>query len=248
MGVVIGETTEIGDDVLMYAGVVLGGTTLEKKKRHPTIGNNVVIGTGATVLGPITVGDNAKIGGGSVVIKPVPPGATMVGVPARIAGPKKPKGPETDLEHGRLPDPVLKAISEALDRQSKLEERVRELETALPRVVPLPMQEARVPLTLGETMETQIREALREAIDPEVGINVVDLGLIKEILINGKAVEVRMVLTTPACPLIGYLVEQVRRKARSVDGVEIVEVTILDEPWSWERFANRTGNEGMRNK
>ena len=246
MGVVIGETAEVGDDVLMYTGVVLGGTTLEKKKRHPTIGNNAVIGTGATVLGAITVGDNAKIGSGAVVIKPVPPGATVVGVPARIAGPKKPVGPETDLEHGRLPDPVLKAMSEVLDRQSKLEERVRELEMALPRVVPLtlPTEEARmVSLTPGREMETQIHEALKEVIDPEVGINVVDLGLIKEIVVNGGAVEVRMVLTTPACPLIGYLVEQVRRKTRSVDGVETVEVTILDEPWSWERFANRTGNE-----
>ena len=246
MGVVIGETSEIGDDVLMYTGVVLGGTTLEKKKRHPTIGNNVVIGTGATILGPITVGDNARVGGGAVVIKPVPPGATVVGVPGRIAGPKKPKGPETDLEHGRLPDPVLKAISEALDRQSKLEERVRKLEMALPRAVPLtlPTEEARmVSLAPGAKMETRIREALKEVIDPEVGINVVDLGLIKEVVINGGSVEVRMVLTTPACPLIGYLVEQVRRKARSVDGVETVEVTILDEPWSWERFVNRTGNE-----
>ncbi|MBM4465691.1 MAG: serine O-acetyltransferase [Chloroflexi bacterium] len=243
MGVVIGETTEIGDDVLMYAGVVLGGTSLEKKKRHPTIGNNVVIGTGATVLGPITLGDNAKIGSGAVVIKPVPPGATVVGVPARIAGPKEPRGPETDLEHGRLPDPMLKAISEVLDRQSKLEERVRELETVLPTAVPLalPMEEARmVPLTRGGKMETQIRGALKEVLDPEVGINVVDLGLVKEIVVNGGAVEVRMVLTTPACPLIGYLVEQVRRKARSVDGVETVEVTILDEPWSWERFVNQT--------
>ena len=241
MGVVIGETSEIGDDVLMYTGVVLGGTTLEKKKRHPTIGNNVVIGTGATVLGPITVGDNAKVGGGAVVIKPVPPGATVVGVPARIAGPKKPKGPETDLEHGRLPDPVLTAISEALDRQSKLEERVRELEMGLPTVVPSPAEKTKMtPLTPGRTLETQIRQALKEVIDPEVGINVVDLGLVKEIVTNGGAVEVRMVLTTPACPLIGYLVEQVRRKARSVDGVETVEVTILDEPWTWERFANRT--------
>jgi len=89
-------------------------------------------------------------------------------------------------------------------------------------------------------METQIRGALKEVLDPEVGINVVDLGLVKEIVVNGGAVEVRMVLTTPACPLIGYLVEQVRRKARSVDGVETVEVTILDEPWSWERFVNQT--------
>jgi serine O-acetyltransferase len=244
MGVVIGETSEIGDDVLMYTGAVLGGTTLEKKKRHPTIGNNVVIGTGATVLGAITVGDNAKIGGGAVVVNPVPPGATVVGVPARIAGPKKPAGPEIDLEHGKLPDPVLKAISEVLDRQSKLEERVRELEMGPPRAVPLalPTEETRmVPLRRGGEMETRIREALKEVIDPEVGINVVDLGLIKEIAVNGGAVEVRMVLTTPACPLVGHLVEQVRRKAKSVDGVENVEVTILDEPWSWERFVNRTG-------
>ncbi len=259
MGVVIGETAEIGDDVLMYTGVVLGGTTLEKKKRHPTIGNNVVIGTGATILGPVTVGDNAKVGGGAVVIKPVPPGATVVGVPARIAGPKKPKGPKADLEHGRLPDPVLKAISEVLDRQSRLEERVRELETAPPGVVPLalPTEETRIVSLTGEgKMETRIREALKEVIDPEVGINVVDLGLIKEIIVNpstssghrGGAVEVQMVLTTPACPLVGYLVEQVLRKTERVDGVETVEVTILDEPWSWERFANRAGNEGMRNE
>ena len=203
----------------------------------------MVIGTGATILGPITVGDNAKVGGGAVVIKPVPPGATVVGVPPRIAGPKKPKGPGTNLEHGRLPDPVLKSISEILDRQSKLAERVRELETALPGVVPLalPTEEIRiVSLTGGGKMETRIREALKEVIDPEVGINVVDLGLIKEIVINGGSVEVRMVLTTPACPLVDYLVEQVMRKTESVDGVENVEVTLLDEPWSWERFANRT--------
>jgi len=84
MGVVIGETTEIGDDVLMYSGVVLGGTSLEKKKRHPTLGNNVVIGTGAIVLGAINIGDNARIGAGSVVVTDVPPNTTVVGVPARI--------------------------------------------------------------------------------------------------------------------------------------------------------------------
>jgi len=89
--------------------------------------------------------------------------------------------------------------------------------------------------------EEEIREALKEVIDPEVGISVVDLALIKEIVVNGGAVEVRMVLTTPACPLVGYLVEQVLRKTESVDGVETVEVIILDEPWNWERFINRTG-------
>jgi serine O-acetyltransferase len=90
MGVVIGETSEIGDDVLFYQGVVLGGTTLEKKKRHPTVGNYVVIGAGATILGPIKIGDGARIGSGSVVVKPVPPRATVVGVPGRVVEAKKP--------------------------------------------------------------------------------------------------------------------------------------------------------------
>lgn len=130
MGVVIGETAEIGDDVLLYQGVVLGGTSLEKRKRHPTIGNNVVIGTGATVLGAITVGDNAKIGSGSVVIRPVPPGATVVGIPGRIVE-QGTQRPSPDLEHGKLPDPVARAIEELLDRQSRLEERVQGLEKLL---------------------------------------------------------------------------------------------------------------------
>ncbi|MGA2466293.1 MAG: serine O-acetyltransferase, partial [Thermodesulfobacteriota bacterium] len=84
MGVVIGETSEIGEDCLIYKGVVLGGTTLEKKKRHPTLGNRVIIGSNSTVLGAITIGDGARIGSGSVVVKQVPPGATVVGVPGRI--------------------------------------------------------------------------------------------------------------------------------------------------------------------
>jgi serine O-acetyltransferase len=131
MGVVIGETTEIGDDVLLYQGVVLGGTSLEKTNRHPTIEDNVVIGAGATVLGPIIVGREARIGAGSVVVKPVPPGATAVGVPARIAAPKEVERPKVDLEHGKLPDPVLRAILELLDRQSRLEKKVQQLEMSL---------------------------------------------------------------------------------------------------------------------
>ncbi len=127
-GVVIGETTEIGDDCLMYQGVVLGGTTLEKKKRHPTIGNNVVLGTGAIALGPITIGDGARIGSGSVVINSVPPGATVVGVPGRIVSDQRKR--ILDLEHGKLPDPVAEAIRLVLKEQLKLEERIKKLESA----------------------------------------------------------------------------------------------------------------------
>lgn len=127
-GIVIGETAEIGDDVLMYQGVVLGGTTLEKKKRHPTVGNNVVIGTGAIALGPITIGDGARIGSGSVVIESVPAGATVVGVPGRIVADRRKQ--IVDLEHGKLPDPVAEAIRLVLREQLKLEERIDRLESA----------------------------------------------------------------------------------------------------------------------
>lgn len=131
MGVVIGETSEVGDDVLMYQGVVLGGTSLGKKKRHPTIGNNVVIGTGATILGAIEIGDGAKIGSGSVVVKPVPPEATVVGVPGRVVEAVEPKvRPLIDLEHGKLPDPVAEAVNILLKKQDKLGERIKALEKA----------------------------------------------------------------------------------------------------------------------
>ena len=129
MGVVIGETAEIGDDALMYQGVVLGGTSLEKKKRHPTIGHNVVIGAAAIVLGPVTVGDGARIGANSVVVNSVPTDATVVGIPGRAVEDRK--EPVFDLEHGKLPDPVNDAIRVILAGQSKLEERVRELETLM---------------------------------------------------------------------------------------------------------------------
>ncbi len=234
MGVVIGETAEIGDDVLMYQGAVLGGTSPERTKRHPTIGNNVVIGTGATVLGPITVGDNARIGAGSVVIKDVPAGATIVGVPGHMAGPQSLES-GTVLEHGRLPDPVLRALSETLDRQGRLEQRMHQLERTLSRGTPpiLPPNEpARTP-----PQELEIRKALREVIDPEIGVNVVDLGLIKGITTNEQSVEIRMVLTSSTCPLAGYLVEQVRRQVRSVTNGNSIEVVLVDELWSWEDTA-----------
>ncbi len=126
MGVVIGETSEIGNDVLLYQGVVLGGTSLEKKKRHPTIKDNVVIGAGAIVLGAIEIGEGAKIGAGSVVVKDVPRGSTVVGVPGRVAGVHPIKA--VDLDHGQLPDPLAKALSIIIEEQEKLAERISVLE------------------------------------------------------------------------------------------------------------------------
>jgi len=128
MGVVIGETTEIGDDCLIYKGVVMGGTTLEKKKRHPTLGNRVVVGSNSTILGAITIGDGARIGSGSVVVKPVPPGATVVGVPGRIVESLTPEKEDLDFEHGNLPDPLSDIMKMLLQLHNKLEERVKRLE------------------------------------------------------------------------------------------------------------------------
>lgn len=129
MGVVIGETTEIGDDVLLYQGVVLGGTSLNKGKRHPTIGDNVVIGSGAKVLGPINIGSGSKIGAGSVVVKSVPPDSTVVGVPGRTVEEHEKRSKATiDLEHGRLPDPVLQAINSLKDEIKDLNNKVKQSE------------------------------------------------------------------------------------------------------------------------
>jgi len=125
-GVVIGETAEIGDDVLMYQGVVLGGTTLEKTKRHPTIGNNVVIGSAAILLGAITIGAGSKIGANSVVVRSVPEGSVVVGVPGRVVGGRQDS--VMDLEHGRLPDPFSEAVRLILEEQVRLGERLRRLE------------------------------------------------------------------------------------------------------------------------
>ncbi len=129
MGVVIGETSKIGDDCLIYKGVVLGGTTLERKKRHPTLGNRVIIGSNSTVLGAITIGDGARIGSGSVVVKSVPAGATVVGVPGRIVESVTPEKEELDFEHGNLPDPLSDIMKMLLQLYSKLEDRVKRLET-----------------------------------------------------------------------------------------------------------------------
>lgn len=125
-GVVIGETAEIGDNVTLYQGVTLGGTGKEKGKRHPTVGNNVVISTGAKVLGSFKVGDNVKIGAGSVVLKEVPPDSTVVGVPGRVV--KREGTGVVDLEHNKLPDPVAEIILNLQRRMEELEQKLAEKE------------------------------------------------------------------------------------------------------------------------
>jgi len=128
---VIGETTEIGDDVTLYQGVTLGGTSAKKGKRHPTIEDCVVITTGATVLGPVTVGHNSRIGAGSVVIHAVPPNSTVVGIPGRVvrsdAAPRGVGLELIDLDHGDLPDPVARAISVLVEHVEKIERKIDEL-------------------------------------------------------------------------------------------------------------------------
>lgn len=129
MGVVIGETSEIGDDVLMYQGVVLGGVSLEKHKRHPTIGNRVVIGAGAILLGPIRVGDGVKIGAGSVVIDDIPENSTAVGVPAKAIVNKLPRRVSgIDLDHNKLPDPIIEVLHRLEERIKDLEEKIKKYE------------------------------------------------------------------------------------------------------------------------
>ena len=119
MGVVIGETSVIGDNVTLYQGVTLGGTSQQHVKRHPTLGNNVVVGVGAQIIGDITIGDDAKVGAGSVVVNSVPPHATVVGVPGRVVAMRN---PDTDTVE-RLPDPVGERLEELEKRIAGLEKR-----------------------------------------------------------------------------------------------------------------------------
>lgn len=132
MGVVIGETAEVGENVTLYQDVTLGGTGIERGKRHPTLGNNVVVGAGAKVLGNITIGNNVKIGAGSVVVHSVPDNSTVVGVPAEIVRREGQKTPTMTLDHGNLPDPIeelkqrirllqkeIEALEEEVHKQAK---------------------------------------------------------------------------------------------------------------------------------
>ena len=143
MGVVIGETAEIGDDCTLYHGVTLGGTTWQKEKRHPTLGNDVVVGAGAKVLGPIVVGDGARVGSNSVVMKDVPAGATVVGIPGRVVVPRDPEKSEQRRKmaakigfdaYGQtadMPDPVANAVDVILDHMHAVDGKLEQICRAL---------------------------------------------------------------------------------------------------------------------
>ncbi|UCH33089.1 MAG: serine O-acetyltransferase [Armatimonadota bacterium] len=145
-GVVIGETAEVGNHVLMYQGVTLGGTGKTRGKRHPTVGSSVTIGAGAKILGAITIGDNVVIGAGSVVLKPVPANATAVGVPARVVVQNGKRVDEPSLEHGKVPDPCDKCMELINSHMDALSDRIRALEQEIER-----LKEARRPMPASRT-------------------------------------------------------------------------------------------------
>lgn len=162
MGVVIGETAVIGDDCTLYHGVTLGGTTWKKGKRHPTLGNGVVVGAGAKILGPITIGANARVGSNSVVVKDVPAGATVVGIPGRIVttkGEEKSARRQAMAEkigfdaygqhHGQLPDPVTQALDKILDHLHAVDERLDHIDREI-RSGSAPSDSAQTTLPLDE--------------------------------------------------------------------------------------------------
>lgn len=132
MGVVIGETAEIGDDVMLYHGVTLGGTSLAPGKRHPTLGDGVIVGAGAKILGAITIGEGARIGANAVVVADVAPGSAVVGIPAKPVAPRDRVDTQKFMPYGTpcgdMPDPVARALSGLLEQMTALQDRVAELE------------------------------------------------------------------------------------------------------------------------
>jgi serine O-acetyltransferase len=150
MGIVIGETATVGDDCLLYKGIVLGGVSLNRTKRHPQLRNGVVVGSNACILGAIEIGEHARIGSGSVVVRPVPPGATVVGVPARVIVPATHRF-DAALDHANLPDPVMDVVRHLISQNEHLKNRIAHLEAKLD-VVPEPEAAPPTPAFDGEEL------------------------------------------------------------------------------------------------
>ena len=187
MGIVIGETAEVGDDCTLYHGVTLGGTSWNAGKRHPTLGNNVVIGAGAKVLGPLNIGENSRIGSNAVVVKDVPDGATVIGIPGRIVKGKV-NSDKTEQEREAMakkygfdayavatdnPDPVAKAIGRMLDHMHLMDSKVSDLCKEVNELGGNISQSALPELRVGEFVEDEKaaakrREDIVEAFDPEI--------------------------------------------------------------------------------
>ncbi|TXD38036.1 serine O-acetyltransferase [Lujinxingia vulgaris] len=165
MGVVIGETSVVGDDCLIYKGVVLGGTSLKRTKRHPTIGKGVTIGSNACILGAVTIGDGARVGSGSVVVKDVEACATVVGIPGRVVSREERKtvGPP-DLDHDRLPDPIQRIVRDLLDHIDSLSNRLHILE----QLVDLSPEELAEKLERHELQDALEQEFLKAYQDDDV--------------------------------------------------------------------------------
>lgn len=164
MGVVIGETTEIGENVTLYQGVTLGGVSLKKEKRHPTLRDNVVVGAGAKVLGPFEVGENSRIGANSVVVKAVPPNSTVVGIPGRIVIKEGQKVDGFDLDHQVMPDPVAKAFNCMMEHLQLMHKRIN----ALTESEKNGQDEAEFE-TLQCRLDTIIRKTIEEAVRGDAG-------------------------------------------------------------------------------
>ncbi|MEW6613058.1 MAG: serine O-acetyltransferase [Pseudomonadota bacterium] len=164
MGVVIGETAQIGNDCTLYHGVTLGGTTWQKGKRHPTLGNNVIVGAGAKILGPITVGDNSRIGSNAVVVKEVPADATVIGIPGRVVrreGRVNRLGFDAYAATEQMPDPVARAIECMLDHMHKQDEQIEALQNALTSVAQVGAPAPAAPEPFACPLEDEPTETVR---------------------------------------------------------------------------------------
>ncbi|HEY6421005.1 MAG TPA: serine O-acetyltransferase EpsC [Candidatus Binataceae bacterium] len=128
MGVVVGETAEIGDDVLIYQGVTLGGTSLKKEKRHPTLEDHVMVSAGAAVIGPVRIGRGSRIGAGAVVVSSAPPYSTIVGIPGKVIEGESARQDVADLDHAKLPDPVARALNSLVEKLNRVGARMEEIE------------------------------------------------------------------------------------------------------------------------